>query len=70
MTLHFDDVIICDYIRPKKGSQTSSLSLTNRPRRNTWIFLFNKLNVVFETLRPVQRQFVNVSECQVNCACK
>ena len=54
LTLRFGDVIIC-FVIPKKVSQTSSLSVTNRPLRNTWLFLFNKLNVVLETQRSMQQ---------------
>ena len=60
MTLRFGDKTVnnnnlLDYVSRKKGSQTSSLSVTNRLRLNTWLFLFNKLNVVLEILQPAQQ---------------
>ena len=41
---------------PQKDFQTSNLSITNRPRRNTWLlFLLNKLHFITQTLRPEQQ---------------
>ena len=55
MSLRFGDILnLFDYVSPVKGPQTGSLLVTNRPRRNTWLFLFNKLHVFIETLRPGQ----------------
>ena len=44
-----------DYIGFKKGLSTGNLSVTNRPRRNAWLFLFNKLHLVTQTLEPEQQ---------------
>ena len=44
-----------DYIGSQKGLQTSNLSVTNRLRRNTWLFLFNKLHLITQALRPEQQ---------------
>ena len=45
------DVIICLIISALKSSQTSSLPVTN----SQWQNLFDKLNLVTQTVRPLQK---------------
>ena len=52
--LRFDDVITRAIMSALKRL-ASSLSVSNRLRRNIWLFLFSKRNLLTQTLRPVQQ---------------